>query len=282
MPPLSLVVCVCHEGDFLRRLLQASPDCYDDLVVVHDGPDTTGVRTLVESAGGRFFEGLREYQQEPHWPFAWGEAKCDWILRLDADEFPSAELQAWLQDFRRAGEPAAAVSGYTCIWPLWNGRRAITRKIPRDRIFLLHKQRVRFFGMVEQVPVPDGQFEAVDLVLQHQPARKSHGLYNILVRRQAWHWRAVIAESLLGKPTDLPCWRWASDRWPFEWEQIRRQPLWTALKRLVKETIKRLREQWHWEKRIFPLAALAHGLHLPLLCVKFWRLRRLHPRNSKA
>ena len=101
MPAVTLVVCVYQQRDLLARLIRESAGCFDDLVVVHDGPDTTDVRTVVETAGGRFFERPHEFQQEPHWPFAWGQAKHDWILRFDADEFPSADMKTWLKSFKK-------------------------------------------------------------------------------------------------------------------------------------------------------------------------------------
>src|SRR5712671_3294993 len=97
MPRLSLVVCLHQERDYLERLLHEAAGLYEDLVVVHDGPDTIGVKRVVESAGGRFFERERAWQQEPHWPFAWAQVRYDWILRLDADEVPGPELKQWLQ-----------------------------------------------------------------------------------------------------------------------------------------------------------------------------------------
>ena len=225
MPPVSLVVCVSQDRELLERLLQRSAGCYDDLIVVHDGPDTAGVRAAAEAAGGSFFERPRAYQQEPHWPFAWGKAAHDWILRLDVDEFPGQELKAWLQEFRPRPEPASAISGFTCIWPLWNGRKAVTRNWPSGRIFLFNKQRVRFFGMAETLPIPDSNYQALKLVLQHEPRRKSYGVRNILFRKQAYHWRRVIAQSLMGLPTELPCWRWTSPDWPAPWDSLRRQPI---------------------------------------------------------
>ena len=275
MPAFSLVVCVYKEGDLLRRLLQHMAGKYDDLVVVHDGPDTTGVREVVETAGGRFWEGKREYQQEPHWPFAWGAARHDWILRLDADELPSEEMQAWLKNFRTGAEPPAEVSGYTCNWPMWNGRRAISKKWPAGRNFLFNKQRVRFFGMVEQVPVPEGHYEALDLVLRHEPpGRKSHSFNNLLRRQTAWQWRDRIAHSLLGKPTDLACWRWEDPAWPLAWEQIRQRPWWTAAKRLTKGTWLGLVDQWRTERRIFPGAAMTGPIHHTLIGWRYQQLRR--------
>ena len=267
MPAVSLVVCVHKERDLLERLLREAQDCYDDLVVIHDGSERDGgvddlpkpaavdyarqaateapsyqrpsappadgsVHALVEAHGGRYFEGGRSYQQEPHWPFAWSQARHDWILRLDADEFPSAELKAWLRRFREQSE-SPTPSGYSCIWPLWNGSRTVTQRWPGGRVFLFDRTQVSFFGMVEQVPVPDGEFQAFELTLHHQPKRSTFGVINILFRRQAYHWRHVIATSLLAKPTDLPRWRWPSTTWPDCWRQIRDQPLRTALRRML-------------------------------------------------
>jgi hypothetical protein len=282
MPLLSLVVCVHDERELLQQLLQNSAACYDDLVVVHDGPDATNVRAVVEAAGGRFFEQPRAWQQEPHWPFAWRQAAHDWILRLDADEFPSVEMKAWLQQFRAGPPPPDSVSGFTCIWPLWNGRRAVSKQWPRGRNFLFHRQRVRFFGMVEQVPVPDGRYEPLDLVLHHQPRRKSYGLRNILLRRQAYRWRERIAHSLLGGPADLDCWRWGDHPWPMDWEAIRQRPLRTALWRITRGTLATLRDQWKIERRLFPAAALNGPLHHALICLEYWRQRKLRSGGAAA
>ena len=243
-------------------------------MVEHDHPDTQNVRSVVETAGGRFFEQPSANAQEPHWPFLWGQAKHDWILRMDADEFPSVEMKPWVEAFRRAPEPAADVSGYTCIWPLWDGQRAVTRKWPAGRNFLFHKQRVRFFGMDEQTPVPDGKYEPLDLILCHQPRRKTYGLGNILLRGQARRGINFIARSLLGKPTDLVCWRWESEAWPLHWEQIRQHPLWTAFKRLTKGTLLGLRDQWRAERRLFPAVAVSGPVHTVQVCLKYWSLRR--------
>lgn len=282
MPAVSLVVCVHNERDLLQRLLRHASGCYDDLTVVHDGPDTSRTREVVEAAGGRFFERPREHQQEPHWPFAWGQAKHSWILRLDADEFPSDEMKNWLVEFRRAADPGETVSGYTCIWPLWNGRRVVSKYWPAGRHFLFHKQRVRFFGMVEAVPVADFAFVALPLVLRHEPTRRSYGIRNLLFRRQAYTWRNVIALSLLRPIVSLQTWRWETDAWPPTWEQIRRNPFRTALSRLAFGTARALRDQWLAEKRVFPMAALSGPLHHALIGLEFWRLRRGQRRHATA
>ena len=282
MPALTLVVCIHKERDFLERLLRKAEGFYDDLMVVHDGPDTFGIKEVVERFHGRFFERPRAFQQEYHLPFAYEKASHDWILHFDADEFPGDELRDWLVRFRTETGPEGNISGYTCIWPLWNGRKEISKKYCGGRIFLFDRRQVKFFGMAEQPVIPDGIFKPLDLILHHQPRRKSYGMYNILMRKQAYRWRAVIASSLLGKPTDLPCWRWESETWPADWEQIRRHPLRTGLRRLVRGPFWRLRDQWRVEKRFFFEDALSGPVHHFLLCLKYWQVRRQHLRKMAS
>ena len=274
MPALSLVVCVNNQRDLLGRLLQKAGDCFDDLVVVHDGSDATNVRSLVDATGGRFYVRSREHQQEPHWPFAWEQAAHDWILRLDADEFPGDEMKQWLCRFRQAVEPNESVSGYTCIWPIWNGIRAVTERWPAGRIFLFNRRRVRFFGIAEQTPIPDVRYEALPLILNHQPLRRSHGLRNILFRKQAYAWRSLIGRGLLGKPTDLPCWRWNSEIWPERWEEVRRNPVRIAFSRLLLESLRTFRDQWKNERRILFTTGLNGPFHHAIFCIQYWWLRQ--------
>lgn len=277
MPALSLIICVRQEQELLARLLKSVKGCYDELIVVHDGleeDEQSTVGKFVTGSGGSYFSRPRAFQQEPHWPFAWAKAQHDWILRIDADEVLSPELGDWLRAFRQRAEPETSIAGYTCIWPLWNGQVMITQSWPAGRIFLFSKNRVRFFGMAEQVPVPDSHFEPLPLILEHRPARKSYGLHNLLVRSQAYRWRSVIAQSLLGKPTDLPCWRWTDESWPPVWEEIRRHPLRTALHRLIVWPLRSLRDFWRHEHKLLPAAAISGGIHHCLIALAYWRARR--------
>src|SRR4051812_6413853 len=100
MPPVSLVCCVYKERDLLIRLLEQSEGCYDELIIVHDGPDTANVRSVAQRFGAKFFERPRLGSLESQSPFAWQQASHDWIFRPDADEFPSIELKHWIQNFR--------------------------------------------------------------------------------------------------------------------------------------------------------------------------------------
>ncbi len=281
MPAVSLVVCLREQRSLLKRLIVRSRDCYDDLVVVHDGPDVENIKELVCGAGGRFFERSSMRRQEPHWPYAWSQATSDWILRLDADEYPSDELKRWLSSFRAAPEPDAQIAGYTCHWPAWDGRRAICERWPSGRLFLFRKTSVRYFGMPEQSPITEGIVETVNASLRHEPPnRKSHGVRNVILRKQTYRWRSQIAQSLLGKPTDLACWRWDNEAWPEHWERVRSRPFSTAVLSFTLWLFRTLRDQWRAERRLFLTAAVGGPLNHALLCLSYWRAKKLQVKGG--
>jgi glycosyltransferase involved in cell wall biosynthesis len=309
MPKISLVICLYKERDLLERLLSQCSGCYDDLVVVHDGPEyqflrekkqiherdhelmqkytveyardwqspealslkepqappielakdyadlspdaliPTGYRRvsgsprsgsvheLVVSYGGRFFEGPRCFQQEPHWPFSWWAARHDWILKLDADEFPSDSLKQWLVKFRNDHIAIRGISGYTSIWPLWNGVSQETTNIPEWRLFVIDRRDISYVGMAEQVPEMASLIKKTGLILNHIPNRKSFGLSNILARNQAYNWRKIISLSIMNSALLMPRWNYQSHLWPYHWEQIKKNPLRTGVKRFIKAFI---------------------------------------------
>lgn len=253
----------------LARLLQACCGCYDELIVVHAGPNKTApaVREIASYYHGHYLARPHLGYQEYHWPFAWSKAQYDWILRLDVDELPTPSMVEWLQRFRKSASSPKNVSIYTCIWPLWNGRKNLTSRWPRDRIFLFNRNTVRFFAIPEQTPIPDGTCVSIDVVLNHHPHRKSFGFYNVLVRHQAYIWRRIIARSLLRNPTDLPCWRWTEPSWPKGWRQLRSQPLLTGCKRLLKWPVETVGAMIRHGEFPFPGAVYNAGLNYFLLSI---------------
>jgi hypothetical protein len=194
----------------------------------------SGLSKLVERHHGRLYVGPRCFQQEPHWPFAWWKARHDWILRLDADEYPSKEMRVWLRGFRKTAFALKNISGFSCLWPFWDGREEFFFTQMEWRPFLFHKQRVSFVGMAEQGPIPAFKWKSTGLTLHHRPHRSSFGLNYVLFRRQSYRWRKCIAASLMRRPIDLPCWHYSRETWPIHWAQIIQKPWSVGLRRFIR------------------------------------------------
>ncbi|MDZ4789386.1 MAG: hypothetical protein SH807_10640 [Blastochloris sp.] len=236
-------------------------------------PRIGSIHELVVKYGGRFYEGPRCYQQEPHWPFAWWAAKHEWILRLDADEFPSKELKKWLEEFRDTNAEKKE-SGYLGIWPLWDGYKELWVKNAPNRLFLFNKKNASFFGMAENSPSCTCITQGLDFLIHHRPRRKSYGLGNLLIRKQSYRWLSVISNSLLKSPSDLPRWNYKEEIWPEFWERVRRAPLLTGL---TSGLLTPVRHAVHVGRRgaeFLPIAYIGMGLHHMLMCLFFFLRRR--------
>lgn len=313
MPKISLVVCLRGERDFLARLLEHAEGCYDDLVVVHDGRETGeadwapspprmelaidwarvpsaaplpeifarnqtqlvrgSLREFVESRGGRFFEHPRIGSLEGQSPFAWWAAKHDWILRFDADEYPTVSLSGWIADFRIKEESSVSSLGFSCIWPLWDGHRTTTTTWPTGRLFLFDRRHASMIGMPEVTPTIEGGVSELPLILCHQPHRKSYGIRNILFRRQAYVWRKVIATSLLKSPLSIPRWRYATSSWPGSWHSMVEEPLLEGFYRLFKFPLEQARSLRIHKERLSLSICLNPALHHFMICMQLWKLR---------
>ena len=237
MPRISLIVVVHGDRMPLTRLITNSERCFDDLLVVHDGEDTSGVREVVESFGGRFVERARAYSQEPHFPFVFEQARYDWLLRLDSDEYPSSGLAEWIARFRADLSEPFETGGYLCVWPAWNGRRAVANW-PNKRLFLFDRRKTHFVGVYEQSAIVEGKLVRLPYVLHHEPPGKSHGLRNILFKPRTVQGRRNVAQALMGSPLDHPRWRYDSHLWPAGWQQLKDHPVRTGLTRLVVYSIR--------------------------------------------
>jgi hypothetical protein len=276
MPRITLIVCTYGDRELLGRLLESSRDCYDELFIIHDGPDFEDVRSLVEQHGGRFIERPRAFSQEPHIPYAIGEASHDWILRFDTDEYPSSELKQWLIEFRSTSDVDKRIAGYQWICPAWNGRKRISKNWPYKFVRLFNRNRVSVVGVCENGPHPDPNYFCPKMPLRfwHEPKSPSHGLRNIFGKQRTSQARKNLTQALLGSPLDHPTWRHESDEWPAGWQDVKEHPIFTGLWRLFvwppRQALAMLLSGDLPRPSVFCHAGLFHAS----VCFELWKLRR--------
>lgn len=202
--------------------------------LIPKGTQESKLQQLVAQYRGRLYVGPRCFQQEPHWPFAWWKARHDWILRLDADEYPSREMRIFLNQFRKNASVKKNINGFSCLWPFWDGQKEFCFSPKEWRPFLFHKHHVAFIGMAEQAPIPISDWQSTGLTLHHRPSRPSFGLSYVFLRKQSYLWRECIAASLMLRPIDLPRWHYSRKTWPTHWAQIIHKPWSVGLRRFTR------------------------------------------------
>lgn len=126
-------------------------------------------------------------------------------------------------------------------------------------------------GMVEQSPEPlRDSVQRVPLIIAHHPARKSYGLINLIARKQAYHWRNVIARSLLRKPSDLPRWNYNDDVWSGFWKDLQERPLRCGLKRAMWSSVMQAVRETKCGAEFAPDAYAGTGMHQLLIATTLW------------
>ncbi len=93
--PITVAMVICNEELLLRRCLESCADLVDEIVIVHDGPCQDKSLKIARQFTDKVFIKKKMGAPEPHRPFSFAQAKHEWILQLDADEYLA-------EDFRKA------------------------------------------------------------------------------------------------------------------------------------------------------------------------------------
>jgi glycosyltransferase involved in cell wall biosynthesis len=202
---------VCNEESTIGRCLDSLRGHVDEIVLVHDGPCHDRTLAIAASHGCRIVEAPRFGHCERHTPLAYAEARGEWLLNLDADEFLSPALAAAIRQLTRAPD----VDGYEFLWKHWNGRRYVSDGGP-FKLALFRKRATRMVGLIHVPEEIDGVVRRVALHLEHQPLA-GHRRPSALVSK--WRHRATLhAREYVSPLDDVPRFnypgllRWTSRR----------------------------------------------------------------------
>lgn len=207
-PRVSACLVVRNEEAVIRRCLQSLLPVADEIILVHDGPPADRTVTIAESLGCRVF--VRDPVGDPefHTVFAYEEARGEWILSIDADEFLSEEMAAIVPSL--LGDTGH--DGWSFFWPMWDGARYITTTGP-FKPALFRRSALSLVGHLQSSETVTGAVGQRREQLHHQP------LYNNFTPRSVIRkyrpWCQVHALELVRPFAELPTFNYhGPDRWP--------------------------------------------------------------------
>lgn len=215
---VSGVVVAHHEEAVIDRCLASLDGVVDELIVVHDGPCADQTLAIAERHGARVFVRPRSGNPEAHTVFAYEQARGEWLLNIDADEFLSPALHDAIRPL--AADPL--VNGYEFLWLMWDGERYITSEGPY-KLALHRRLATHLLGMLQSRERIDGTTRRLDLHLEHRP-RYNNFTWGTM-RRKWRRWARVHAVELTGAYADIPKFNWDG---PEDWPRWRRPLNWLA------------------------------------------------------
>lgn len=217
---LSVCLVIRNEEKLLKRCLASVHDIADEIIVIHDGP--CGDRSLEIAAeyGARttIVGDVPVGEAEPLRQISYEQARGDWILQLDADEFLSEELAERIPSLITDPEMCA----YEAVWPLYDGSKYRTVRWPRKRC-LFRRSAISFLGIPHFVVGISGPVRAIDERLEHQPAY-DNGSWSVF--KNKWlPWARLQARLYLSDLSDIASYQYSAQEWPRSVLFRRRWPL---------------------------------------------------------
>lgn len=205
---VSACLVVRNEEAVISRCLESLAGVTDEIILVHDGPCEDRTVAIADQFSCRVFVREAVGNPEYHTVFAYQQARGDWLLTLDADEFLSPEMAAVIPELIRQDTYA----GFEFRWPQWDGERYITHNGPY-KLSLFRRADTSLVGHLQSSEQVNGRVARREETLHHQPR------YNNFTWRSAMtkyrRWCRVQAHELVNPFSDLPTFNYhGPNRWP--------------------------------------------------------------------
>lgn len=196
----------------MERCLESLEGVVDEIVLVHDGPCDDRTLQIAERHGCRIYVRPLVGHAEASTVFAYQQARGEWILSIDADEFLSEPLRARLRELVIDD----SVNGYELLWRMWDGERYITSNGPY-KLALFRRSKVHLLGMIHGIEAVDPPITRVALQLEHRPRYNNLALATVLTKWRRW--ARINACEFLMPYAQIPRFNWNG---PTEWPRRRR------------------------------------------------------------
>lgn len=185
-----------NEEAVIERCLKSIEGAVDKILVVHDGSCSDNSLEICRKYHYKVF--VRDFigEAEPHRTWLYNQAKTEWILKIDADEFLSKELKKQIPKLIQDNQ----VSCYEFLWRYNNGKQYKTTSWPWKKV-LFRKDSFHFLAFPHEEEIPEGSIKKIPLLLEHKP---SYDNFSFNSFRHKWQkWIRVHAQYLLKDPSTL-------------------------------------------------------------------------------
>jgi glycosyltransferase involved in cell wall biosynthesis len=163
---LSATIVARNEELKIKKCLSSIAPLVDEIIFIHDGKCEDTTLEIAKEYTDRIF--TRDYvgEAEPHRKFAIAQARHNWILQIDADEFLTKEMAKILPRLVKNKN----ISGYSFRW---NVSYADEKPRYNHKLALYQKDHIRLFhGIPHEVVSLEGKIKPLDNIeLGHNRTR---------------------------------------------------------------------------------------------------------------
>lgn len=218
--PIQLTACVIvrNEEKLIERCLQSIYNVVDEIIVIHDGPCTDQTLVIASKYRVKIIEAVFRGFMEAHLPLACQQAKGEWLLRIDADEFLSSDLQKKIRKLIAIKD----VNAYEFIWPIFDGNKYQTKHWPYKRC-LFRRLSMSFLAIPHYDAKVKGRVIQSNLVLDHKPIIGNYSWFSF--KNKMKRWSKFQANLYLQNFSTISSFNYIDKFWPRNIDLRRKLPL---------------------------------------------------------
>jgi len=162
---ISACLVVYNEAKNIRRCLESLRDAVDEIIVVHDGECQDKTLEICREYDAKIFIRPHVGIMEAHLVLAIKQTQGDWLLRIDADEFLSDELENNLRHLVKEAEEEG-LSAYSFRWLDYCDDRFFPGK--NRKAILFKKADLYWFSMPHLAWQTRGRMKNSTYILGHR------------------------------------------------------------------------------------------------------------------
>ncbi len=179
---ISALLVVYNEEAVIERCLKSIENVVDEIIVIHDGPCNDNTLKLARKFTKKVHETkVRKGIGESWYIKGFNLCKFNWILRIDADEYISKELQKNLKSLIESD----TCDAYSFVWPMWDGKKYIDMSFLRKN-FLFRKSKIGFMDKFHYPIKVNGRVCRSELIVHHKPKYNNWSSETFEKKQKRW------------------------------------------------------------------------------------------------
>lgn len=223
---ISVIMVVYNEEKIIETCLKSVKDIATEILVMHDGPCKDKTLEICKKYTNKIIVNRKNMGLPgPILPGLLKKAKGPWILKIDADEFLSPELQKNIKQL--AMDPN--VDAYLFKWLYRNKGKNITKNWPK-KMALYRKSKASLLGFPHRDdPILKGNIVTTPYLLEHRPPREGMPTWKEYKEKVIKRYARVQAEWTLKNFDELQKFQWKEKDFSGAIKLRRRFPLLSAI-----------------------------------------------------
>ena len=205
---ISACLVVYNEEQVIQTCLESIKGIVDEIIIIHDGECKDKTLEIAKKYTQKIFTLPHIGIAEPHRSFALNQAKGDWILQIDADEYLDTKDHRSVRGAVDSAPPEQ--DAFLFKWEMWDEKK------PHyiagvQKMCLFRKKNFSFIGIPQEIGRVKGSVQTTDFILHHRPAYNNLSWKNFL--RKAKKWVPIHARYFFPQMVRYECFNTTPDSW---------------------------------------------------------------------